>query len=255
LVEPVSNSSFWGNEFRIATGDGSDTIRVRTPLIWETEVFNGKPLVNAGSLTTVRIDGGAGNDFIYPSGSWWFMNGGSGAREIIDGGAGDRDTVNYDHATEGVVAFLNDAGVAVPKVGARGAEGDVLVGVERLKGSIFSDELYGNSGDNDLIGGFGDDRLTGGGGHDHFVLARGQGIDTILDFTRGEDTIEIRVEDAADILQEVITDFDGRTFLMLWIMNEKGYDPTAMVEGIESELTVMAHAGDEPIWHDALLLS
>jgi Ca2+-binding RTX toxin-like protein len=183
------------------------------------------------------------------------MNGGSGAREIIDGGAGDRDTVNYDYATEGVVAFLNDAGVAVAKVGARGAEGDVIVGVERLKGSIFSDELYGNSGDNDLIGGFGNDRLTGGGGHDHFVLTHGQGIDTILDFTRGDDTIELRGEDAAGIHQEVITDFDGRTFLMLWIINEKGYNPVAMVEGIENELTVMAHAGDEPIWHDALLLS
>lgn len=75
---------------------------------------------------------------------------------------------------------------------------DILVNLENIHGSMYDDLLIGNTGDNfingsygndTLIGGFGNNLLTGGVGRDLFVLAPGPGIDTITDFTIGQDSI------------------------------------------------------------------
>ncbi|HSK40896.1 MAG TPA: hypothetical protein VK943_14105, partial [Arenibaculum sp.] len=248
-IRPLSNGSTWGNEFRIATGDGSDTIRIHTAAHEAAHLFNGRPLVGDGSLTTVRIDAGSGNDILHLG----------GAREIVDGGAGDRDTVIYDAATEGVIAFLNEVGVVTPLVGQGGAAGDVLVGVERLKGSRHDDVLHGNSGDNDLIGGLGDDVLTGGDGHDHFVLAPGYGpgygMDTVSDFKLGEDTVEVRGVHPAHIHQEVMN-IHGTDGLLIRLSHRPEYGVSTMfLEGITTDLAVDLHAGTEANWHDGIMLS
>lgn len=247
-IRPLSNGDSWGNEIRIATGDGSDAIRIATTLPDRPELFGGKRLVADGSLTTVRIDAGGGNDFVHLG----------GAREIVDGGAGSRDTAIYDGATEGVIAFLNEVGVVTPQkaqMGRGGAAGDILINVERLKGSPFNDVLHGNSGDNDLISGRGDDVMTGGAGHDHFILDLACGIDVVTDFTVGEDTVEVRGAALADIHQEVV-DYDGTEGLLVWLSHRPGYDvSTIFLEGVTAELTPGLHGGGEPNWHDAVMLS
>jgi Ca2+-binding RTX toxin-like protein len=69
-------------------------------------------------------------------------------------------------------------------------------GVNALNGNAGDDTIIGNEGNDVLNGGVGNDTLTGGVGNDRFVFSlttrfdQAQiGIDTITDFTRGQDKI------------------------------------------------------------------
>lgn len=62
-------------------------------------------------------------------------------------------------------------------------------GQDELTGFIGNDTLIGGNGRDTLHGGRGDDLLTGGNGKDTFVLAAGEGTDTITDFGAGPDVI------------------------------------------------------------------
>lgn len=66
----------------------------------------------------------------------------------------------------------------------RGCDGN-----DFLIGGTGNDLLSGGAGDDILHGGAGNDTLTGGSDHDLFVLVPGEGTDTIIDFTVGEDTL------------------------------------------------------------------
>ena len=77
-----------------------------------------------------------------------------------------------------------------------GPEGgdDALIGAagdDRLYGGRGDDTLAGGAGDDRLRGGPGDDTLTGGDGADTFFLAPDGGDDTVLDFGRGADTLDL----------------------------------------------------------------
>ncbi|WP_052081122.1 calcium-binding protein [Pseudomonas sp. ML96] len=139
-----------------------------------------------------RISGGSGNDVIYGDSIWqpggddrlsgnagddrlfggWgddILRGGEGA-DYLDGGEGN-DTADYSEASSGV-------GVSLATLAYSGeAQGDVLLNIENLTGSRFSDSLGGDAGDNRLHGGAGDDWLWGGGGSDR--LYGGDGNDVL----------------------------------------------------------------------------
>lgn len=57
------------------------------------------------------------------------------------------------------------------------------VGEDRLNGTDRTDRINGFAGDDTITPGRGDDRITGGGDNDTFVIRRGDGTDTITDFT------------------------------------------------------------------------
>jgi serralysin len=95
-----------------------------------------------------------------------------------------------------------------------GAYADKLVGnsgANTIKGGAGNDRLYGQSGNDTLSGGSGNDALSGssgkdvlygGSGADTFVFtaashSRGSSIDTIKDFVRGSDHIDLRGIDAS----------------------------------------------------------
>ncbi|MEO1206805.1 MAG: GDSL-type esterase/lipase family protein, partial [Pseudomonadota bacterium] len=72
--------------------------------------------------------------------------------------------------------------------------------VERVIGSDAGDRIFGDSGEENLIGGGGqdwlegrggDDLLTGGSDRDVFAFEFGEGVDTITDFTDGQDLIAL----------------------------------------------------------------
>ncbi|MFQ5622072.1 MAG: M10 family metallopeptidase C-terminal domain-containing protein [Paracoccaceae bacterium] len=132
-----------------------------------------------GNAAANSLSGGAGNDVLA----------GLGGGDTLTGGAG------VDRADYGASA----AGVRVSLAGGSGlygdAAGDVLAGIEDVRGSQFSDTLIGDAGVNRLEGGgggdflydflggddflfgeAGDDVLSAGGGGD--VLDGGAGIDT-----------------------------------------------------------------------------
>jgi len=64
-------------------------------------------------------------------------------------------------------------------------------GNNTLFGGIGDDQLLGGAGNDSLYGGLGNDVLTGGYGADTFVLASGQGTDSITDFKVGEDKLAL----------------------------------------------------------------
>ncbi|MEY2831685.1 MAG: hypothetical protein RLZZ574_943 [Cyanobacteriota bacterium] len=67
-------------------------------------------------------------------------------------------------------------------------------GNDYLSGLSGDDLLRGGYGDDIIVGGYGDDLLHGDYGDDFFVLNAGEGNDTIMDFTNGQDTIQISSE-------------------------------------------------------------
>jgi Ca2+-binding RTX toxin-like protein len=69
------------------------------------------------------------------------------------------------------------------------AEGDA--GNDRLIGGKANDVLSGGAGNDILSGGKGNDTLTGGAGKDIFHFTPGDGVDTITDFTAGQDIIRV----------------------------------------------------------------
>ena len=135
---------------------------------------------------------------------------GNAGRNILDGGNGgiDRfkgfggDDVYYVQAGDTV---LEDAGGGRDVVKARStyvldaaAEVEILqtanhsgTSAINLTGNEFDNRIIGNAGDNVLKGLGGSDVLLGNGGADRFVFstAPAAGIDTILDFEGGTDTI------------------------------------------------------------------
>ena len=90
-------------------------------------------------------------------------------------------------------------------------------GNDQLSGRIGDDVLSGGAGMDTLNGGAGDDLLTGGLGADTFVFGRHAGNDTITDFGRGDDVIEIK--GGAGSLQQISFSQSGDDVLMTFAAN------------------------------------
>ena len=155
-----------------------------------------------------NLIGSAHNDVLVGDAGGNNFTGGAGG-DLIDGGGG----------TDRVIYANSDAGVAVDLesgVGSGGhADGDTLVGIENLFGSVHDDSLAGDANDNvlhgldgvDTIEGrAGNDILSGGDGADTFIFEDGDGQDTINDFTAGTDAIDLHGYDLAAL---GISDFAG----------------------------------------------
>ena len=119
------------------------------------------------------LQGLAGNDI---------LRGGAGA-DHLNGGSG-QDWADYRGSSQGVVVNL-----ASGSTSGGDAAGDVLISIERLRGSDHADHLtahgagsviFGNGGADVLLGQSGNDVLRGGAGGD--TLIGGAGVDR-LDYT------------------------------------------------------------------------
>ncbi len=114
-----------------------------------------------------ELFGGEGHDVLI----------GGGGADLIDGGKG-YDTANYRASDEGVTVNLATG----TGIGGH-AEGDIIVGIERVKGSPYNEIIIGDDG---LWGGNGNDHLEGGDGN--YSLAGFDGDDTLFG-GRGNDSL------------------------------------------------------------------
>ena len=174
-----------------------------------------------GNVAGNTLRGNGGDDKLYGQSGNDVLIGGTG-RDLLSGGAGT-DTASYITAKAAVTADLQS------RSGNRGeASGDIYSSIESLVGSAYGDTLRGNgasntikgqggkdtlygrggndvldggSGSDKLYGQGGRDTLIGGSGSDVFIFqalsdSRGSAVDTIKDFRRSSDHIDLRGIDA-----------------------------------------------------------
>ncbi|MEG4354960.1 putative Ig domain-containing protein [Microcoleus sp. Aus8_D1] len=138
----------------------------------------------AGTSGNDTISGQRGNDQILGlEGNDWIN--GNQDKDTIDGGIGD-DTLYGGKGDDSLVGF-NGEDVLFGNRGSDKIDGGD--GNDSLYGGMGNDLLTGGNGDDLLVGQIGEDTLTGGLGNDVFLLAPFEGIDTILDFEKGQDLI------------------------------------------------------------------
>ena len=95
---------------------------------------------------------------------------------------------------------------------------DTLTGDDEdnvIEGNGGADTLDGGDGADTLDGGSGDDELSGGHGADIFRFAPGHGNDIILDFSNGEDRIDLSDLDIEDLSAVTIVEGTDRVTLDL----------------------------------------
>jgi Ca2+-binding RTX toxin-like protein len=136
---------------------------------------SGDDILNSStSLITVELYGFAGNDILTGSATAQnHLEGGAGADTMI-GGVSNVDFVRYDGSLAGVhVDFLN----AGNNHGGD-AEGDVLVSIERFRGSNYDDVVIGGATQNWFATFSGDDLIIMNGTQNGRAVA-GYGADTV----------------------------------------------------------------------------
>jgi len=172
----------------LAGGDDNDSL---SGGIGEDILYGemGNDTLNGGQNSDVLV-GGYGNDSL--------NGGGDNAGDLLQGDAGT-DTLDGANGADTLDGGSdNDSLIG-------GAGNDVLLGgtgndtltsgseADRLEGGAGTDLLLGGTGSDTLIGGANADTLTGGADADVFLFAAaGEGVDTITDFNKALDDIDLR---------------------------------------------------------------
>lgn len=147
-------------------GDGLDTVSYVTSsrgvgVILSKVVQTGVGDPSGDILSGIEnVTGSAFNDTLTGNAGANVLEGGAGA-DILDGSGGS-DTASYAASNSAVTV---DLGNGMNNSGGD-AEGDILISIANLSGSIHGDSLTGNNGSNVLTGGLGGDYLNGSGGTD-----------------------------------------------------------------------------------------
>ncbi len=172
-----------GNDF-MDGGGGSDTYLVSGYDGVDTIMDSG-PTVVGGDVQSSSSDDPNWDVLLAASkGTVFYMSSFSsinGIEEISAGGFGGVDirgtagdnVLDFSETLLTGIAFINGLG-----------------GNDVITGSWGDDMILGGPGNDTLDGGGGDDLLVGGSGSDTFVL-NDDGVDTIIDFTVGEDVIDL----------------------------------------------------------------
>ncbi|EIM30503.1 beta strand repeat-containing protein [Microvirga lotononidis] len=136
-----------------------------------------------GGLGVDTLLAGGGNDQLFGGDGNDDLNGGENDDRLVGGSGADTlngsigvDTADYSGSAQAITIQLS-ADPTAPGTGTGGeAEGDRLIGIEKVIGSSSNDTLLGSTIADVLDGFTGNDRLVGGGGAD-FLIGNG-GLDT-----------------------------------------------------------------------------
>jgi trimeric autotransporter adhesin len=176
-------------------GEGNDTVKSSISYALGDNIENltltgSDSLDGIGNTLNNTITGNAGDNILQ----------GEGGDDVFIGGLGD-DTYVIDSASDIVMENPDEGDDSVfssvsYSLGAN-VENLVLIGPDTINGigNDLDNILMGNEVDNVLAGGNGNDVLVGGDGSDHFLfnteLNSSTNIDEIVDFTSGEDTMDL----------------------------------------------------------------
>jgi Ca2+-binding RTX toxin-like protein len=268
LSDPVNPGGRDGGDAGMA-GVGGDAAGDH---FWGIENVIGTKLNDTvtASAAGTTFDGGAGDDTFF---------GGSGNDQFI--GNTGVDAADYSASVAGVTVNLSQQFTA-GKTGLTGgsaaqggdAAGDQLSGVEQVFGGQGDNILIGDKNNNLLVGQTGNDRLDGGagndvlsgdgeagsGGNDTFVYD-GQGKDIVLDFNKGEDTLEFTgglkfpITSSLDIPNYVSHDDDGNVVISFDHKNTltlQGFTGTLDLNDIVSNLPQIGTNAPEELSGDDL---
>ncbi|KPQ36059.1 MAG: Hemolysin-type calcium-binding repeat (2 copies) [Phormidesmis priestleyi Ana] len=149
-------------------------------------------------------------------------------RILTRGEDGEGDVI-YALGGDDIVVSSSGKDVVFGELGADlliGGDGDDFLNGSTRQGGVEgggndgNDRIYGGDGNDVIFGGSGLDVLTGGAGEDLFIFNWGDNdaVDTITDFTVGEDQIEFQGIGDRKIAYDAITGIvsvDGQAFIQL----------------------------------------
>jgi Ca2+-binding RTX toxin-like protein len=189
--------------FNSISGTSNNDILVGTLANDNIDGFSGSDIL-IGQNGDDRIEGWNGNDLLYGNRGDDILSGGDGADSLWGGrgsdigfGGGGNDWL---FGQSGDDILVGDGGNDLIGGGQGndyllGGEGRDSVwgneGQDILNGGIGKDVVFGGLGDDHLDGGADDDFLLGGQGNDQFVYRPGSGRDKIIDFSKGDDNIDL----------------------------------------------------------------
>jgi Ca2+-binding RTX toxin-like protein len=204
LPSSIENLSLTGGSTKVEANGLDNTLRASV----------GNDTVNGGAGRDT-ISGGAGHDQLSGSSGNDRISGGTGS-DVVDGGSGN-DRIFGDTGNDTIWG-----GVGSDRVSGGSGRDSIYGGMgnDQLSGGAGDDRLFGGSGNDSVHGGSGNDRVYGDSGHDtvhgsfgndtiyggtgndvlsggsrrdSFVfdtkLNAGSNVDTIRDFTSGEDSV------------------------------------------------------------------
>jgi len=180
-----------------------------------------------GTETHDDLRGWDGGDNLY----------GGGANDRLRGQAGD-DAVHGGAGRDLLCGGWGDDWL-------EGGTGDDILrggwGDDHVLGGAGDDRMRGNRGDDLMDGGIGDDRMCGDAGRDTFVFALGYGRDLVMDFTAGEDVLDLsgtglsNLADLEALAQQtrnwLIFDFGGGDELLLKRADMDAFTETDLIFG------------------------
>lgn len=155
--------------------------------------------IDNGATTAINLTGNELNNYLVGNAGANILDGSLGA-DALDGRGGNdsyivdqQDSVSEwaDNGYDVVYAresFRLTAGAHVEVLGTIDNGATTAI---NLTGNELRNSVTGNAGNNVLNGGAGNDYLQGRGGADIFVFDKGTGGDVILDFTSGDDRIDL----------------------------------------------------------------
>lgn len=173
----AGNDTISGNSLsnNIQSGDGNDTI-----------MGNEGNDTLQGNMGLDTLYGGTGNDYIQGGKNNDLLNGDDGNDSIL--GNNDND---YLYGNNGDDFIWGGTGNDVMN---GNAGNDVLYGEDGndvIRGGKDNDTVDGGAGNDSLYGDIGNDYLTGGAGNDRFYFDLLAGDDTVFDFEKGIDVLNI----------------------------------------------------------------
>jgi Ca2+-binding RTX toxin-like protein len=172
--------------------DPSQDLRIQNLSVREDTVLEAPNILEGGADSDTLVGSGDRNDIINAGGGNDLVAGELGNDQIFGEDGDDVLRGDLNSREPGGTVGGDDliyGGAGNDRIGGK-------AGSDSLYGDAGDDQIYGDAGDDLIRGGLGNDLLvgddfSGGTGSDTFVLAAGEGTDTIQDFQVGVDFFEL----------------------------------------------------------------